>query len=118
MIEPGSQRAADVDALDALAAALDEERSALLEYDSARLQASSQAKLHALHALELHPPAGGDERLAQLREANAVNGLLLAQRRRRLQRQRRHLNVGDDAPGYDAHGLARSWQNRQSLAVA
>jgi len=118
MMAPGSQRAADADALDALATALDEERRALLEHDSPRLQESSQAKLHALHALELHPPAGGDERLAQLREANAVNGLLLAQRRRHLQRQLRRLSSGDDAPGYDAHGLARSWQNRQSLAVA
>jgi len=106
------------DRLDALAAALEEERCALLEYDIQRLMHASQVKLDALHALESDPPAGQDERLAELLEANHINGAVLAQRRRDLGRTLRTLRQLDDAPGYDAHGRGHSWQNRRSLAVA
>jgi len=100
--------------LEQLETALAEERRALLEHDALRLLDSSQAKRTALMALESNPPYAQTGYLARLREANRVNGVLLGQRRRSL----RELNHNQGAPGYDAHGLVCSWQNRHSLAVA
>jgi len=100
--------------LQRLAAALDEERRALLEHDPLRLLDSTRAKREALAALEAAAPHAEAGCLAQLREANRSNGLLLASRRRAL----REMIPEQGVPGYDAHGMARSWQNRQSLAVA
>jgi len=105
-------------ALEQLAAALAEERAALLERDIQRLVHSSQRKREALQVLESSPPAGHDERLPELIEANRFNGALLTRRRHEVEATLRHLGGGEHTPAYDAHGHYRQAQSKRVLAVA
>jgi len=114
MMEQSHTEASAADALQRLAAALDGERRALLEHDPLRLLDATRAKREALAVLEAAAPHADAGHLAQLREANRSNGALLARRRRAL----REVLPEQSALGYDTHGVARSWQNRQPLAVA
>src|SRR5690606_13613019 len=74
--------AANDAALDRRAAALADERRALLDHDVELLMRSTGEKLAALRELEDAVPQGQGERLAELAEANRRNGALLARRRR------------------------------------
>lgn len=105
-------------ALDRLAAALAEERRALLNHDVELLIRSTQEKLAALRELEAAVPGGRAERLAELAEANRSNGALLARRRREVNWALRHLGRAESAPEYDAHGQAQQVRATRNLAVA
>ncbi|MDH5822739.1 flagellar protein FlgN [Luteimonas sp. RD2P54] len=104
--------------LERLAAALAEERRALLEHDVEALMASTQAKLAALRALESHPAEGIATRLAELAEANRANGALLARRRREVNWALRHLGRSESGSEYDARGRADVVRTTRQLAVA
>jgi len=104
--------------LDQLAAALAEERCALLEQDVPGLMASSQTKRAALQALESEPPHGQPERLLELFEENRLNGTLLARRRREVELMLQHLVPNENACGYDARGQSRTPISQRVLAVA
>ncbi|WP_028917096.1 hypothetical protein [Pseudoxanthomonas sp. J35] len=106
------------DALDRLAAALAEERRALLDHDVELLVRATQEKLAALRALEAALPDGHAQRLAELAEANRSNGALLARRRREVNWALRHLGRLESAPEYDARGQAQQPRPRRDLAVA
>jgi len=101
-----------------LADALAEERHALLEHDAQRLLNASQVKHSALQALDASPPAGEDERLLELAEANRMNGVLVARRRRELELTLRHLGQQEETAGYDAQGQSRNRPPQRVLAVA
>lgn len=105
------------DALDRLAAALADERRALLGHDIEQLVRSTHEKLAALRCLEADLPGGQGERLAELAEANRSNGALLARRRREVNWALRHLGRAESAPAYDAQGQAQQLQARRELAV-
>ena len=106
------------EALDRLAAALADERRALLEHDIELLVRSTRDKLESLRHLEADLPSGRGERLAELAEANRSNGALLARRRREVNWALRHLGRAESAPAYDAQGQAQQLQPRRDLAVA
>ncbi len=105
-------------ALDRLAAALAEERRALLDHDVELLVRSTQDKLAALQALEAQVPGGREVRLAELAEANRSNGALLARRRREVNWALRHLGRSESAPAYDAQGQSQQLNSRRDIAVA
>lgn len=91
--------------LDALAAALEAERQALIDHDVDGLVRANVAKLDALRALEAAPPAGAaHERVQALSELNRANGVLLARRRREVRWALRQLGRAEAEPGYDAQG--------------
>ncbi|KAF1685575.1 flagellar protein FlgN [Pseudoxanthomonas broegbernensis] len=104
-------------ALDRLAAALAEERRALLDHDIELLVRSTQEKLAALRELETDLPDGLAERLVELAENNRSNGALLARRRREVNWALRHLGRAESAPEYDAQGQSQQLQARRDLAV-
>jgi hypothetical protein len=106
------------DALDRLAAALADERRALLDHDIELLVRSTHDKLAALRRLEADLPNGRAERLSELSEVNRSNGALLARRRREVNWALRHLGRAESAPAYDAQGQAQQLQARRELAVA
>ena len=64
------------EALDRLAAALADERRALLEHDIELLVRSTRDKLESLRHLEADLPSGRGERLAELAGRNETDGLL------------------------------------------
>jgi len=105
-------------ALDRLAAALADERRALLDHDVELLMRSTAEKLAALRELEEALPQGQAERLAELAEANRRNGALLARRRREVNWALRHLGRAESAPAYDAHGQTQQLRASRDLAVA
>ncbi|MBD9368327.1 flagellar protein FlgN [Xanthomonas sp. XNM01] len=104
--------------LDRLAAALAEERRALLDHDVELLVRSTQDKLAALRALEAEVPGDQQTRLAELAEANRSNGALLARRRREVNWALRHLGRSESAPAYDAQGQSQQLRARRDIAVA
>jgi len=107
------------DQLDQLAAALAEERRALLEQDVPRLLDSSQMKRAALEALESNPVQGQGARVAELHEDNRLNGVLLARRMREVELVLHHLGQPHEtAPGYNAQGQQQQVTPRRVLAVA
>lgn len=110
---------ADDTRLDALAAALQAEREALLGNDVESLVDANQKKLAALQALEADPPGGAAEaRVAELAELNRANGALLARRRREVGWALRHIGRSENSPAYDARGrIGHSAQGR-ALAQA
>lgn len=106
--------------LDQLAAALAEERRAILEHDVEALVRSTQEKLTALRALEAQPPQGDaafDARLRELSELNQANGALLARRRREVNWALRHLGRSESTGAYDAHGQTDTISRSRPLAV-
>jgi len=105
------------EALDRLAAALADERRALLDHDIELLVRSTHDKLESLRRLETDLPDGRAQRLAELAEANRSNGALLARRRREVNWALRHLGRAESAPAYDAQGQAQQLQSRRELAV-
>jgi len=105
-------------ALEQLAAALEDERCALIERDAQRLLQSSQIKRTALQSLETCPPDQHDQRLLELIEANRFNGALLTRRRHEIEATLRHLGGGEHIPAYDAHGHYQPAQSKRVLAVA
>jgi len=105
-------------ALEQLAQALAEERTALLERDVQRLALSSQNKRAALQSLESNPPGQHDERLAELIEANRFNGALLTRRQHEVETTLRHLGGSENILAYDAQGQYRQQaQSKRVLAV-
>ncbi|AGH77480.1 hypothetical protein XAC29_21215 [Xanthomonas axonopodis Xac29-1] len=107
--------------LQRLSDALAGERQALLENDIDGLMRHTQDKLsalQALQALEAAMPAGEEERLRELAEANRANGALLARRRREVNWALRHLGRTESAPSYDAKGQSSVLRGGRSLAVA
>ena len=105
-------------ALDRLAAALADERRALLDHDVELLMRSTADKLAALRDIEQALPDGQAERLAELAEANRRNGALLARRRREVNWALRHLGRAESAPAYDAQGQSQQLHARRDLAIA
>jgi len=105
-------------ALEQLAAALAEERAAIMERDIQRLADSGHHKRAALQALESNPPDGLDDHLSELFEANRLNGALLARRRHEVEAALRHLGGAENIPAYDAHGHYQQAQSKRVLAVA
>ena len=78
--------------MDALEAALNDERQALLDNDADRLIASSQAKLSALRLVQSEPlRPDAEPRLRALSDLNRANGALLSRRRREVNWALRHL---------------------------
>ena len=106
------------EALDRLAAALADERRALLEHDIELLVRSTRDKLESLRHLEADLPSGRGERLAELAEANRSNGALLARRRREVSWALRQLGRSEASSAYDAKGQAHLLHTRKPLAVA
>lgn len=104
--------------IERLAAALAEERRALLEHDIEALMRSTADKLAALRALESNVPGQQAERLAELAEANRANGALLARRRREVNWALRHLGRSESSAGYDAQGQTSLPLARRELAIA
>ena len=104
--------------LQRLSDALAGERQALLENDIDGLMRHTQDKLSALQALEAAMPAGEEERLRELAEANRASGALLARRRREVNWALRHLGRTESAPSYDAKGQSSVLRGGRSLAVA
>lgn len=90
--------------LDALAAALQAERDALVARDAAALIEANRAKLEALVALEADPPVEQRARVAELAEFNRANGALLARRQREVRWALRHLGRVEAEAGYDGRG--------------
>jgi flagellar biosynthesis/type III secretory pathway chaperone len=106
--------------LDRLAAALGEERRAILEHDVEALIRSTQEKLESLRSLEVlaaGASADFESRLAALAEANHANGALLARRRREVNWALRHLGRSESAGAYDAHGQTNTVKATRPLAV-
>lgn len=110
--------AATDDALDRLAAALADERRALLDHDVELLMRSTAGKLAALRELGEDLPHGQAGRLGELAEANRRNGALLARRRREVNWALRHLGRAESAPDYDARGQSQQLHARRDLAIA
>lgn len=109
--------------LQRLAAALDEERRAIIEHDVEALVRSTQEKLDALRSLEAAAagfgfPAELQARLAELAEVNQANGILLARRRREVNWALRHLGRSESNGAYDAQGQTSSVSPIRPIAVA
>jgi flagellar biosynthesis/type III secretory pathway chaperone len=107
--------------LERLAAALDQERQAILEHDVEALIRSTGDKLDALRQLEAAMPAadadGLEPRLAELSQLNHANGALLARRRREVNWALRHLGRSESSGAYDAHGQTNTMQVSRPLGV-
>lgn len=109
--------------LQRLAAALDEERRAIIEHDVEALVRSTQEKLDALRSLGAAAagfgfPAELQARLAELAEVNQANGILLARRRREVNWALRHLGRSESNGAYDAQGQTSSVSPIRPIAVA
>lgn len=109
-----------VDCLDALSAALEGERQALLARDVQRLLQANEEKLAILAALEANPPPVSlAPRLAALGDANRANGALLARRRREVDWALRYLGRHEALDSsYDARGQRREVAAVRCLASA
>lgn len=107
--------------LEGLAAALAEERRAILEHDVEALIRSTQEKLDALRLLETAvqgaPSPEIESRLSVLAQANQANGALLARRRREVNWALRHLGRSESAGAYDVHGQTSTVTATRPLAV-
>lgn len=105
-----------------LAAALEEERAALVGGDAGDLLRATQQKLAALGELEARADTATAARLsariATLAELNRANGALLARRRREVNWALRHLGRMESSPAYDASGRAERARGPRDLAVA
>jgi flagellar biosynthesis/type III secretory pathway chaperone len=109
---------AAVSALDALDAALQAERRALVENDAEALVRANDAKLAALRVVEANPP--GDtlrERLTELAELNRANGALLTRRHREVRWALRHLGRVESTQAYGANGHLAMRVNGRALGV-
>lgn len=104
--------------LDKLAAALGEERRALLEHDVAALVAANEEKLVALRGLEAQPPVNAGPRVAELRELNQANGALLARRQREVRWALRHLGRSETETAYTGRGQFASQTQARMLGCA
>jgi len=104
--------------LDRLAAALSEERRALLDHDVTALVAANEEKLSALRGLEAHPPVDAGARVAELRELNQANGALLARRQREVRWALRHLGRSEASPAYTGRGQFASQTRARVLGCA
>lgn len=108
--------------VDRLAAALEDERAALVGGDAGDLLRATQEKLAALGELEARADTATAERLsariAELAELNRANGALLARRRREVNWALRCLGRTESAPAYDASGGVELARNTRQLAVA
>lgn len=103
--------------LDALEAALNDERQALMDNDADRLIASSQAKLSALRLVQNEPLAAGNEpRLRELSDLNRANGILLSRRRREVNWALRHLGR-QETDTYGAGGQTVARMGSRMLGV-
>ena len=107
--------------LDHLAAALAEERRAILEHDVEALIRSTHEKLECLRQVEV---AVRDTdatliktRLSELAQANQANGALLARRRREVNWTLRHLGRSETAGAYDIHGQTSRISATRALGV-
>jgi flagellar biosynthesis/type III secretory pathway chaperone len=107
--------------LDSLAAALAEERRALLDHDVEALVRSTHEKLDALRRVEQAVKGEDVERLAprlaELAESNHANGALLARRRREVNWTLRHLGRSESAGAYDIHGQTSTLNATRALGV-
>ena len=111
-------REAAVHPLDALEAALNAERRALLAHDADALLSSTAAKLAALRQAENLPPdPGSAERLLALCDFNQANGILLARRRREVSWALRHLGRVESTGVYDATGQRGASPTARCLGV-
>lgn len=95
--------------LDALQAALEQERQALLQQDVEHLLESTRAKLAALNEIE----SSGfrdttHDRVRALSEFNRANGALLMRRRREVNWALRHLGMTEARGTYGADGATRA----------
>lgn len=105
-------------ALDALAEALALERRALIENDADLLVRASEAKLHALRAVEgAPPPPDAHHRVAELAALNRANGALLARRHREVRWALRHLGRVEAAPAYGPSGQLAAAPRGRALGV-
>lgn len=106
--------------LDALEAALQAEREALVTHNVGALMRANEEKLAALAALEADvPPAGTHPRIATLSALNQANGALLARRRREVDWALRHLGrVEATEFGYNGKGLRPARAVARPLASA
>lgn len=101
-----------------LAAALADEREALVGGQPEALMAAIQAKLAALRELEAGIDPEIAARVAELAEANRANGALLARRRREVNWALRCLGRSESAPAYDHSGGIERARGPRALAVA
>lgn len=105
--------------IDALDAALQAERAALLANDIDALLRANQEKLAVLAALEADPPAASlHPRVEALARLNRANGALLARRRRAIDWALQHLGRSEAAPAYDASGRVAGGVSSRKLASA
>ena len=104
--------------LEALEAALNAERSALLEHDVDALLRSTAAKLAALRRAESMPQeALALDRVAALRTLNQDNNVLLLRRRREVTWALRHLGRVDATGVYDSAGQPGTRAHARCLGV-
>ncbi len=107
--------------LDNLAAALAEERRAILEHDVEALIRSTHEKLESLRQVE-DAVRNTDAtliatRLSELAQANQANGALLARRRREVNWTLRHLGRSETPGAYDSHGQTSRLSATRPLGV-
>jgi hypothetical protein len=115
--------ALDTGLLDAFAAALDAERSALLARDAEALRAACVAKNDCLRRLAQvdaghFAPGPHAERLRALAELNRANGELIVNRRRDVEWTLARLGRGGPAPAYDPNGMIGTATGGRDLALA
>lgn len=104
--------------LEALEAALEQERQALLLRDVEQLLESTRAKLEALGRIEAGGFSGTSrERVEALFELNRSNGALLIHRRREVNWALRHLGMNETRGTYGADGSARAKVDARHLAT-
>lgn len=107
-----------IQAIDALASALDAERSALVSNDAEGLLRANSAKIAALNVLEhSEPPPETHARLRELMERNRANGALLARRQREVRWALRHLGRSDVQSDYSRDGRLGSQTRGRALGV-
>lgn len=93
--------------LDALEAALENERQALLARDIPSLLETTQAKLDALKACEEARLDDSDAaRIARLSDMNRENSVILARRRREVGFLMRTIGIMEEGSAYQANGAA------------
>ena len=113
--------ALDPGVLDALAAALETERRALIERDSEALRQASVVKDDCMRLLAScdvgqSPPRQWVDRLQALADLNRANGELIVRRRRDVEWTLTHLGRGTTATGYDPSGAMNSSPTARALA--
>lgn len=105
-------------AIEALADALDAERSALVTNDAEALMRANSAKIAALNVLEnAAPPPESHARLRELMERNRANGALLARRQREVRWALRHLGRSEVQSDYSRDGRLSSQVRGRALGV-